>query len=154
MTSPFECETNLLRGPLVRQAGGLPLALLVRWCDLRPRLIAKGRAGRGYRAVARNGRVLLASDVPLTDLPGRVTRLRIQTWHKVILSGEAPESYGVLLCVRGEDAFAESSIHSASLEAPTEGDYELTLEVGGGLAIRFRKSATASEVNGLSGAAG
>src|SRR5438552_7971751 len=106
MTSPFDWESSLLRGPLLREAGRLPLTLHVRWCDLRPRLIAKGRAGRGYRAVARNGRVLLASDVPLADLPGRVTRLRIQTWHKVILSGDAPKPYGILLCVRGENAFA------------------------------------------------
>src|SRR5262245_28201702 len=110
MQSPFDQESNLLHGPLLREAGRLPLSLRVCWGDLRPRLIDKGRAGRGYRAIARNGRVLWASDVPLAELPSRVTRLRIQTWHKVILPGEAPEPYGVLLCIRSEQMPADEIV--------------------------------------------
>ena len=52
---------GLLSGPLSR-AGTWPILLRVRCCDVRPVFLPKGRVGRHYRAVARNGRVLLASD--------------------------------------------------------------------------------------------
>src|SRR5260370_18700991 len=76
-------------------------------CDLRPRFLHKCRVGRGYRAVARNGRVLLASDGPVTDLGGRVALVRLQTWHRAILPGDALQPYGLLLCVRTTEAGGE-----------------------------------------------
>src|SRR5437773_84201 len=76
------------------------LCLDVRLCDLRPALISKGGVGRHYRAVARNGRVLVASPLPPADLAGRVVRLRLSYWHRRILPGEAPEPFGLLLVVR------------------------------------------------------
>src|SRR5439155_11412891 len=75
-----------------------PLILTAQLCDLRCRFIPKGRIGRSHHAIARNGRVLLASDQPLAELAGVVARVRLQTWHKAILPGEAAELWGILLC--------------------------------------------------------
>src|SRR5262245_62037945 len=89
----------LLSGPLVESAGW-PLVLHPALCDLRPRFLAKGQVGRGGRAVARNGRVLLAADRPLPELAGRAAHVRLQTWHRALLPGDPPEPHGILLCLR------------------------------------------------------
>src|SRR5262249_44147822 len=101
---PPDCARTLLSGPLVSPAGLATLSLQAYLCDLRPRFLAKGGAGQRYRAVARNGRVLLASDQPLEALAGCAARLRLQTWHRAILAGERPEPFGLLLCVRGQSS--------------------------------------------------
>ena len=100
-------KSTVLWGPLLDAAGSLPISLPVRFCDPRPRFLAKGTIGRGHRAVARNGRALLASDVPLAELANQVVRLRFQTWHKAILVGDRPEPWGVLMCVRRADVEPE-----------------------------------------------
>src|SRR2546430_462650 len=50
-------------------------------CDLRPRFIPKCRVGRGYRAVARNGRILLASNMPMDLLIECEANVRLQPWR-------------------------------------------------------------------------
>jgi hypothetical protein len=37
------------------------------------------------------------------ELSGCLVLLRLQTWHRVYLPGEAPQPHGVLLCVRSLD---------------------------------------------------
>jgi hypothetical protein len=128
---------DLLDGPLA--SASEPLVLTARLGELRPRFLPKGRVGRGYRAIARNGRVLLASDRPVTELAGRVVRLRVQTWHRAILPGEPPEPYGLLLCVREAEAGGEAA-HTAELVARVrmpEGVARLVLDVGGGSVLAF-----------------
>jgi hypothetical protein len=140
MTPARETESEWLWGPLLHAAGRLPLALSVRWCDLRPRFLDKGRAGKGHRAIARNGRILLASPFALAELPGRVTRLRLQVWHKVILPAAAAEPYGILLSVYPERAPAKGPLYQAALERdPGEGS-ALYLTVGGGAVLTFRET--------------
>lgn len=113
------------------------MTLRVQLCDLRRRFLAKGRAGRGYRAIARNGRVLLASSQTLAELADRIARVRLQTWHRFILPGEPPEAYGVLLYVQpllvGEPEFV------TRLAREADGPFELRLDVGGGSALEFRR---------------
>lgn len=128
---------HLLAGPLVAGDAPWPLALTVRLCDLRPRFLDKGRAGHGYRAIARNGRVLLASDRPLAELPGRVARARLQTWHRAILPGEPARPYGVLLSLRCGHRHAEEPIYTARLVRDPEEGFALTLDVGGGLVLEL-----------------
>ena len=81
--------SDLLQGSLI-EGDRWPLSFVAVLCDLRPRFLPKGQVGRGYRAIARNGRVLLASPLPLPAWIGQVGRLRLQTWHKAILPGESP----------------------------------------------------------------
>jgi hypothetical protein len=126
-----------LRGPLLDTAGRLPLSFFALLCDLRPRFLAKCQVRTGFRAVARNGRVLLASERPLEELMGRVAGVRMQTWHKVILAGEAPEPWGVLLCIRcGENGSARP--YTARLTDHCEEGFALALDVGGGMELEFR----------------
>jgi hypothetical protein len=124
----------LLAGTLV--AGGCPLMFSARMCDLRPRFLPKGQAGRGYRAIARNGRILLASEVSLAELAGRTVRVRVQTWHRAILPGDPPEPYGLLLCVRCEEVKAEYEARLVRWGQTEEG--ALTIEVGGGIGLQFQ----------------
>jgi hypothetical protein len=136
---PQETWRHLLNGPLLAAGVPWPLTLRARLGDLRPRFLPKGPAGRGFRAVARNGRVLLASDRPASELAGRAAEVRLQTWHRVILSGEAPRPWGVLLCVRCLDDAAEVD-YVAQLGRAAEGAFDLALEVGGGMRLQFRRA--------------
>jgi hypothetical protein len=141
MASPREAWSGLLHGPLLASHPSLPLNVTARLGDLRPRFIPKGRVGRGYRAIARNGRVLLASDRPLADLCERVVGVRLQVWHKAILPGDRPEPYGLLLDLRcGKGALAPPRFE-ARLAAASGPGCELALDVGGGLVLEFRRLA-------------
>jgi hypothetical protein len=124
----------LVWGPLLDAAVALPITLPTRLGDLRPRFLSKGMVGRGYRAVARNGRVLLAGDRPLAELTDQVVRLRLQTWHKAILPGDRPEPYGLLLCVRRA---AVDALYVARLTPRCE-EFVLAMDVGGGMALEIR----------------
>jgi hypothetical protein len=136
---PQEAWRYLLNGPLLAAGIPWPLTLRARLGDLRPRFLPKGPAGRGFRAVARNGRVLLASDRPVSELAGRIAELRLQTWHRVILSGEAPRPWGVLLCVHclGEGAEVE---YAARLGHAEDKESDLMLDVGGGMVLLLQRS--------------
>ena len=133
---------ELIWGPLLHSAGTSPLCLRTLLCDLRPRFLDKGRAGRGYRAVARNGRVLLASPLPLAELVGRAVRLRLQAWHRAILPGDSPEPWGILLCVHLEDRPGSEPPFTTRLAFPCAGESDLCLDVGGGLVLEFRRDAS------------
>ena len=142
MTPGWDQGGGLLRGPLLRKARSLPLGLCATLCDLRPRFLPKGRVGRGYRAMARNGRVLLASRLPLAELAGHAARLRLQPWNRAVLPGDVPEPYGLLLCLDTGRRPAPGPIYETRLE-PVEGEpAELCLDVGGRLALAFRLPAT------------
>src|SRR5438270_10597449 len=91
---------NLLAGWLVKANEALPVVLRATICDLSSRVLAKGRVGKGYRSIARNGRILLATDVALAELVDRSARVRLQVWHRAILPGDQSEPYGYVLCIR------------------------------------------------------
>jgi hypothetical protein len=141
MSAEIALLNSLLQGPLWSATNLWPLTLDARLCDLRPRFLSKGRVGRGYRAIARNGRVLLASDGTLVELADRPARIRVQTWHKPILPGDRPEAYGILLGVRALDDAVELDIYTARLASPSQEPCDLALEVGGGLRLEFRREA-------------
>jgi hypothetical protein len=109
-------------------------------CDLRPRSIPKGRAGRGYRAVARNGRVLIASDLPIAELTGRVARLRLQTWNRAVLPGDRPAAHGLLLCVRCAGVGPVIPPYTTRLVKTAEEPFDLALALGGGLVLEVRRA--------------
>jgi hypothetical protein len=121
----------------------LPFTIRVHLGDVRSRFIAKGRAGRGYRAVARNGRVLLASSLPLPELTGAEMRVRFQVWHRVILPGEPPQAWGLLLCAgSARDRSAQDDargIYRAHLVKQLRETDDLGVDVGGGLSLAFRR---------------
>jgi hypothetical protein len=128
---------SVLRGPLT-EAGGWPILLHAVCCDLRPAFLPKARVGLHHRAVARNGRVLLASDRALADLPGRAARMRLQTWHKAVLPGANPEPHGILLCVRTTDPPAAPPYEAHLTRQPCDERLALSLDVGGLRFLVFR----------------
>jgi hypothetical protein len=130
---------DYLWGPLLEAAGSLPLHLTACLGDLRPRFILKGRVGQGYRAVARNGRILLAADRALAELADQPVRIRLQPWHRVLLPGDMPEPYGILLCIRGLDALTEPAPYTGRLVASPEPGFALILDVGGRRFLEFRR---------------
>ncbi|MBI1914716.1 MAG: hypothetical protein HYS12_08270 [Planctomycetes bacterium] len=136
MTNGWEHVRNLLSGPLTHDGLPWPFILPALLCDLRCRFLPKGTAGRGHRAVARNGRVLLCSDLPSDRLDGRPALVRLQTWHKVILPGESAAPYGVLLYVRTKGEPAGPS-WTTTLVKVNEAGGDLRLDVGGGMALAF-----------------
>src|SRR5262245_400078 len=127
---------NLLSAPLIPDGLPCPFVLPALLCDLRRRFLPKGRAGRGHRAIARNGRVLLCSDLPCDRLEGRPALVRLQPWHKAILPGESAAPYGVLLYVRtlGEPA---GPFWTTTLVKANEAGGDLRLDLGGTMALAF-----------------
>jgi hypothetical protein len=89
--------------------------------------------------VARNGRVLLASPVPLAELNGQILRVRFQVWHRRILPGELPESYGILFCVDERPLDPSVSVYTTGLIKRGSETFDLSLDVGGGLNVEFRR---------------
>jgi hypothetical protein len=132
---------SLLYRSLSAETEPWPICLSARLCDLRPRFIAKSQVGSGHRAIARNGRVLLASEKSLTELIGRLVALRVQTWHKAILPGDRPQDYGILLCIRVLDLVEALDCYDTRLSPPSAEPVDLALDVGGGLRLEFRHSA-------------
>ncbi len=132
MTVDWRHGGDILRGPLLDAAGILPLTVPAILCDLRPRFIAKCKVGRGYRAVARNGRVLLACDRPLAELVGREARVRFQVWHRALLPGDCPEPYGVLVYVDIRHLGGSERRYHTRLAKAAESAADLILDVGGG----------------------
>jgi hypothetical protein len=97
-----------------------------------------GNRGGRCRAIARNGRILFCADRPLEELPERLVRIRLQTWHRIYLLGDAPEPHGVLMCVRcleGDEKVAP--LFAMNLRPLAEAAGELRLDVGGGMVLDF-----------------
>jgi hypothetical protein len=84
--------------------------------------------------VARNGRVLLASDRPVSELADRPAQLRVQTWHRTILPGDPPIPRGLLLCVRCFDGPWDGA-YVTRLVRRGEEPFDLEIDVGGGMAL-------------------
>jgi hypothetical protein len=139
MSPPWQHAADLVQGPLLTAGAPWPLSLCALLCDLRPRFLPKGQAGRGYRAIARNGRVLLAGDAPLAELAGRCVRLRLQTWHRALLPGDRPRPYGLLLWVRLADGDEPECETRLARHGEGSADLALALDVGGGQALHFRR---------------
>jgi hypothetical protein len=131
--------TELLQGPLLEPAEALPLTINTILCDLRPRFLTKCRAGRGFRSISRNGRILLASALPLDDLTGQEVRLRFQIWHKTILPDAPAEPYGLLVCADAASSRAGEPSYNAYLVTEFREPFDLAVDVGGRVWCAFRR---------------
>lgn len=140
MGAPWPFAGALLTGSLCSTCEW-PYTLHACCCDLRPRFLIKQAIRSACRAIARNGRILLCSDRPLEQLPGRIVRLRLQTWHRAYLPGDAPQPHGVLLCLRClEGAEFPTPRFTMRLGKNAEALGELRIDVGGGMMLDFRLS--------------
>jgi hypothetical protein len=134
--------TELLWGPLFASQA-LPLRLHALLCDLRPRFLPKGRVGQTYRAIARNGKVLLATDRSLDDLADQPAQVRLQVWHRAILPGDQAKPYGILLCMRNKSGSVITPMYRTRLIRSPAANGALALDVGGGLVLEFEKTGEA-----------
>jgi hypothetical protein len=124
--------STLLTGNLLAAVDALPMRLRVMFGDLSSRFLAKGQVGKGYRFIARNGRVMLAADGPLADLVDTVVEARLQVWNRAILPGDIPQPYGLLLCIRRQAGSKPGSVQRGELVAEVSEGCELAIAVGGG----------------------
>jgi hypothetical protein len=115
-------------------------------CALRPAFLPKGTVGRHHRAIARNGRVLLASAEPLDALAGQAVRLHLSVWRRRILPSDPLRPFGVLLrawpCSEGP---GEGPLYRAALAAEPA-SAALALELGG---LRFLSFASVDDLPAL-----
>jgi hypothetical protein len=88
--------------------------------------------------VARNGRVLLASPLPLSELADLVVQVRLQTWHKRILPGQSAEPYGLLLCVWPDETDQRPDYEARLVTTVDQAD-ELAVDVGALRLLAFRR---------------
>ena len=132
--------SGLLTGLLLTAGPSLPLRLRALLCDLSSRFLPKGRVGNSYRFIARNGRVLLASDLALKDLANQIVEMRLQVWRRELLPGDKPEPFGFLLCVRGASVDPALGLHRASLVAAPASPCELAIDVGGRTWLEFLRT--------------
>ncbi|HYT89305.1 MAG TPA: hypothetical protein VEL76_11420 [Gemmataceae bacterium] len=120
-----------ISGPLVEDKPAR-LTVTAVFCELRPAFLSKGQVGQHYRAIARNGRVLLASAWPLDALAGRTVQLQVTIWHRRILPADPPEPYGILLGVWREPTNSISKVtYRAIVAAAPAPDGKLHLDLGG-----------------------
>lgn len=100
-----------------------------------PAFIPKGRIGRHFRAISRNGLILLMSSLGTGSFESLPAELRLSTWHQRIFKESAPEPYGVLMILRPLAAVRPSldsrQYCSMALGASADADAELVLDPGG-----------------------
>jgi hypothetical protein len=166
MSPQWNPALELLQGPLWLSRGSLPIGLTAVVCDLQPRFIPKGRAGRGFRAIARNGRVLLASHFPFDQLKARCWSIRFQLWNRIILPGQPAEPFGLVCWVGmkplpfmpssegiGDPGRLETGpttegrpVFGTQLVRNPEEGFDLTVDVGGRTLWEFRRLDRSSEL--------
>jgi len=129
----------LLGGLLLEQNDVLPaegLQMTTALGDLGRAFIPKGGVGRHYRAVSRNGRVLLATDRPLEECGNRIVWLRIACSHRQILSDDESCQWGVLLVAWTPPELSAAAsprpvVYEAHISRDLAPGAELSIDLGG-----------------------
>lgn len=106
--------------------------------------ISKGKIGRHFRAVSRNGMVLLIGAEQHAEISAARMRLRMSIWHRAHLPNEAAEPWGILLYAQRGEANGPAAIPAAghrgliaSLDADHAPDSALSIELGGQRVLNF-----------------
>ncbi len=97
--------------------------------------IAKGKVGRYFKSISRNGLILLMSATSTDDLQyATAVRLRFAIWHRSHLRTEAAVPYGLLLHPRPLQTISAQSdegLYRAEITASRFANAALSLELGG-----------------------
>lgn len=122
-------------------AGNSSLPLEVSFCSLGPSFIPKGKIGDYFQAISRNGLVLLVSPELAREISGLSARLRISVWRRIILPGDSPTPYGLILSTRTLKTEAKRAekrvLMSTSLDASHSAGAALSIELGGQRILNF-----------------
>jgi hypothetical protein len=135
-------QTSLMRsigrGPLwteFESSQRTSLLLDVRLPPLGPAFIAKGKIGRHFKSISRNGLILSMSTIPLRELSDSVPiRLRLAVWHRWHAQNEPATPYGLLLHARPlqiTSAQSRERLARAEVAKSHSTDASLSLELGG-----------------------
>jgi hypothetical protein len=93
------------------------------------------QALRGHpRAISRNGRILLVSDIPLAQAVGRPVLLSFRAWRRSILANEPACVWGVLLRMSAQAVGHHAPDHPAadcSVEDQPRRSAQINLGLGG-----------------------
>lgn len=135
---------SIAQGPLWREmekSSRTSLSIETTLPPLSPAFLPKGQMGRHFRAVSRNGQVLLMSPQPLGEMEHRRVRLRVSIWHRAHLPREAPGPWGLLLFARALEVSAGPGVQFPVLAAALGGAHAceaaLSVELGGGRFLNF-----------------
>lgn len=95
---------SIVRGPLwdeFEASQRTSLLLNVKLPPLGPAFIPKGKVGRHFKSISRNGLVILMSTFPPRDVPNSTAvHLRVAVWHRSHLQDDPAMAYGLLLHVQ------------------------------------------------------
>lgn len=129
---------SIARGPLWSEfeaSQRTSLLLDVTLPPLGPAFIPKGRVGRHFKFISRNGLILMMSAVPLKELAESASvQLRLSIWHSSHLPSKPALPYGLLLHARPLQTISTQSRESryrAEVTASHSTDAPLSLELGG-----------------------
>jgi hypothetical protein len=129
---------SMARGPLWDESEAsrrASLLLNVTLPPLGPAFIAKGKVGRHFKAISRNGLVILMSTFPPRDVPNSTAvRLRVAVWHRSHLQHEPATPYGLLLhaqVLQITGTLPHDRVYRAEVTASHSSDAALSLELGG-----------------------
>jgi hypothetical protein len=129
---------SIARGPLWTEFESsrrtfLPLGVALP--PLRPAFIPKGKIGRHFKSVSRNGLILLMTTASTDDLQySTAVRLRIAIWHRAHLHTESATPYGLLLHAQPLQIISTKShqrLYRAEVTASHSAGAALSLELGG-----------------------
>lgn len=134
----------IARGPLwdeFESSHRTSLSLDVALLPLGLAFIQKGKVGRHFKFISRNGLILIMTTTLLRDLPdSAIIRLRLATWHRSHLQNERAMPYGLLLHARPlQITHMQSRAHLYRTEViacHSEGAV-LSLELGGERFLNF-----------------
>jgi hypothetical protein len=97
--------------------------------------IPKGKIGRHFEFISRNGLVILMSAVPPKELQNpTAVRLRVAIWHRAHLHTEPTTPFGLLLHAQPLQIIATQArerLYRAEVTASHSADADLSLELGG-----------------------
>jgi hypothetical protein len=121
-TADLEFPLSIAQGPLwveFRESDETSVTLNAVLCPLGRAFIDKGKIGKHYRSISRNGLVLLMSRHSVEELENAAIRVRFSIWHQSHLRGERATPRGILLCANIPEA--------ASREGDQMGDFMRTV---------------------------
>ncbi len=134
---------SVVWGPLwnaFRESGQTSLAVDAILCSFGRAFISKGQIGVHYRAISRNGLVLLVSPDPPSRLDGVRARLRLAVWHRAFLRNEPAEPWGILLHATPQisrHAEGVSDLLQAAIEREALRAAALSIDLGGERILNF-----------------
>jgi len=143
---------SIARGPLwteFESSQRTSLSLNVTLPPLGPAFIPKGKVGRHFKSISRNGLILVMSAVPLKELAESASvQLRLSIWHSSHLPSEPALPYGLLLYAQPLQIIStqpRERLYRAEMTASHSTGAAFSLELGGGRFLNIFEKQTSRD---------